>query len=53
MEIEKVGTSKLRPLKEGEFVSCDKCGECKTKVNQSYTRMMTDPEGELTVFALH
>jgi hypothetical protein len=49
MEIKKVGISKVRPLKDGEYISCDKCGECKTKINQGYTRMMTDPEGELMV----
>lgn len=49
MEIKKVGISKVRPLKDGEFVSCNKCGECETKVNQNYTRMMQDPDGELMV----
>ena len=47
MEIKKVGISKLRPLKDDEFVSCDKCGECETKVIQGYTRMMQDADGEL------
>lgn len=47
MEIKKVGISKLRKLKEGEFVSCHQCGECETKVNQGYTRMMQDQDGEL------
>ena len=49
MEIKKVGISKVRPLKDGEFVSCHKCGECKTKINQGYTRMMQDPDGEIMV----
>ncbi|AUR92611.1 hypothetical protein NVP1174O_51 [Vibrio phage 1.174.O._10N.261.55.A8] len=49
MEIKKVGISKVRPLKDDEYISCDKCGECKTKTNQGYTRMMTDPDGELMV----
>ena len=47
MEIKKVGAYKLRPLKEGEYISCDKCGECETKINQGYTRMMQDADGEL------
>ena len=47
MEIKKVGISKLRPLKDGEFISCDKCGECKIKVNQSYTKIINDQDDEL------
>lgn len=47
MEIKKVGISKLRPLKDDEFISCDKCGECETKVIQDYARMMTDADGGL------
>lgn len=47
MEVKKVGISKVRPLKDGEFISCDKCGECKTKVTQDFTRKMQDQDGEL------